>query len=87
MESLFNPKEGGGGSYVPMAQEIACHFSQDHARVLKLPDFFKNDVKPRVKGPVYLLVRWPLIDLLLDLLVKGLRDLLPESIYSSPSIS
>ena len=30
----FNPKEGGGGSYVPTAQEIACHFSQDHARVL-----------------------------------------------------
>ena len=30
----LNPKEGGGGSYVPTAQEIACHFSQDHARVL-----------------------------------------------------
>ena len=43
---------GGGegwGSYMPMAQEIACHFSQDHARVLTLPDFFKNDVWPRVK--------------------------------------
>ena len=46
----LNPKEGGGGgSYVPTAQEIACHFSQDHARVLKLLDFFKNDVWPRVK--------------------------------------
>ena len=37
------------GSYVPTAQEIACHFSLDHARVLKLLDFFKNDVGPRVK--------------------------------------
>ena len=42
-------KKAGGGSYVPTAQEIACHFSQDHARVLKLLDFFKNDVGPRVK--------------------------------------
>ena len=38
-----------GGSYVPAAQEITCHFLQDHARVLKLLDFFKNDVGPRVK--------------------------------------
>ena len=38
-------------------------------------------------GPVYLLVRRPLIDLLLDLLVKGLGDLLPVSIYSSLSKS
>ena len=38
-----------GGSYVPAAQEIACHISQDHARVLKLLDFFKNDVGLRVK--------------------------------------
>ena len=45
----INPKEGGGGSYVPAAQEIACHFSQDHARILKLLDFFKNDVGQRVK--------------------------------------
>ena len=44
-----NPKEGGGGSYVPAAQEIACHFLQDHARILKLLDFFKNDVGQRVK--------------------------------------
>ena len=29
---------------MPTAQEITCHFSQDHARVLKLLDFFKNDV-------------------------------------------
>ena len=45
----LNPKPGEGGSYVPMAQKIACHFSQDHARVLTLLDFFKNDVGPRVK--------------------------------------
>ena len=45
---LVNPKPGGG-SYVPVAQKITCHFSQDHARVLKLLDFFKNDVEPRVK--------------------------------------
>ena len=45
----LNPKEGGGGSYVPTAQKIACHFSQDHARVLKLRDFVKNDVGPRIK--------------------------------------
>ena len=37
-----------GGSHVPAAQEIACLFSQDHARILKLLDFFKNDVGPRV---------------------------------------
>ena len=34
---------------MPTAQEIACHFSQDHARVLKLLDFFKKDVELRVK--------------------------------------
>ena len=37
-------------SYVTTAQEIACHFSQDHARGLKVLDSFKNDVKPRVKS-------------------------------------
>ena len=47
--STLTLKKAGGGSYVPTAQEIACHFSQDHARVLTLPDFFKNDVGPRVK--------------------------------------
>ena len=47
-EPLLTLKKAGG-SYVPAAQEIACHFLQDHARVLKLLDFFKNDVKPRVK--------------------------------------
>ena len=48
-ECFFNPKEGGRGSYVPAAQEIACHFSKDHAKILTLLDFFKNDVGPRVK--------------------------------------
>ena len=47
---LVNPKEGReGGSYVPAAQEIACHFSQDHVRVLRLLDFFNNDVGLSVK--------------------------------------
>ena len=33
------PKECRGGSYVTMTQEIARHFSQDHARDLKLLKF------------------------------------------------
>ena len=50
LTTVFSPKPGGRmGSYVPTAQEIACHFSQDHARVLKLLEFFKNGVGPRVK--------------------------------------
>ena len=36
---LFNPKGGGGGPKVPAGQEIACHFSQDHAMVTKILDF------------------------------------------------
>ena len=39
----------GGGSYMPTAEDIACNFSQDHARVLKFLDFFKNSVGSRVK--------------------------------------
>ena len=35
----FNPKGGGGGPKVPAGQEIACHFSQDHAMVTKILDF------------------------------------------------
>ena len=41
---ILNDERGGRGSYVPTAQEIARHFSQDYARVLKLLDFFKIDV-------------------------------------------
>ena len=37
-----------GGSYVPTVQEIAYNFSLDHARILKLLDFFKNYVGFRV---------------------------------------
>ena len=40
-----------------------------------------------LQGPVYLLVRPPLKDLLVDLLVKVQRDLLLVSIYSSGSKS
>ena len=41
-------KDAGGGD-TPAAQEIGCHFSGDDLNVLKLPDFFKNDVGPKVK--------------------------------------
>ena len=34
---------------MPAAQEIACHFSQDHARVLTLLDFFKIDEKSHIE--------------------------------------
>ena len=46
-----------------------------------------NDVHILDLGPVYLLVHRPLIDLLVDLLVKVQRDLLLVSIYSSGSKS
>ena len=39
----------GGGGNPPSAQEIGCHFSWNDPNVLKLPDFFKNDVRPKVK--------------------------------------
>ena len=35
----INPKRCGGGSKWPTGQEIACHFSQDHAMVTKILDF------------------------------------------------
>ena len=46
---LFNPNKGGGGWNPPYAQEISCHFSRNDLNVLKLPDFFKNDVGLKVK--------------------------------------
>ena len=45
----LNLNKGGGGWNPPYAQEIGCHFSRNDPNVLKLPDFFKNDVKPKVK--------------------------------------
>ena len=39
----------------PAVQEIGCHFSGNDPNVLKLPDFFKNDVKPKVKGTTLLM--------------------------------
>ena len=49
-EAPFNPYKGGGGGWnPPYAQEIGCHFSRNDPNVLKLPDFFKNDVEPKVK--------------------------------------
>ena len=38
-----------GGGDAPAAQETGCHFSGNDPNVLKLPDFFKNDVEPKVK--------------------------------------
>jgi len=38
-----------GGWNPPYGQEIGCHFSRNDPNVLKLPDFFKNDVGPKVK--------------------------------------
>ena len=55
---LLTLNQVGGWSYVPTAQEIACHFSQDHARVLTLLDFFKNDVGPRVKESFWAYLEW-----------------------------
>ena len=42
-------KGAGKGDDTPAAQEIGCHFSANDPNVLKLPDFFKNDVRPKVK--------------------------------------
>ena len=39
----------GGGVATSAAQEIGYHFSGNNPNVLKLPDFFKNDVGPKVK--------------------------------------
>ena len=38
-----------GGVDPPYDQKIDCHFSRNDPNVLKLPDFFKNDVGPKVK--------------------------------------
>ena len=38
-------KEAGGGPKVPAGQEIACHFSQDHAMVTKFFDFIHKHPK------------------------------------------
>ena len=45
----FNPKRCRGGCDPPTGQEIGCHISRNDPNVLKLPDFFKNDVGPKVK--------------------------------------
>ena len=47
--SLFTGRHYVGGWNPPYAQEIGCHFSWNDPNVLKLPDFFKNDVGPKVK--------------------------------------
>ena len=45
---FFNPKNCGGGRILPGAQEIACHFSQDHTMVTKFLDFIKKHPKYKV---------------------------------------
>ena len=45
---LLNPKNCGGGRILPGAQEIACHFSQDHTMVTKFLDFIKKHPKYKV---------------------------------------
>ena len=46
---FFNPNKGGGGWNPPIRWEIGCHFSQEPPKDLKILDFFKHDVEPRVK--------------------------------------
>ena len=41
-------KTAGGGRILPGAQEIACHFSQDHTMVTKFLDFIKKHPKYKV---------------------------------------
>ena len=47
-----------GGWNPPYAQEIGCHFSRNDPNVLKIPDFFKNDVEPRVKESFLAYLEW-----------------------------
>ena len=45
----FNPKRpGGGGGILPIGQEIACHFSQDHTMVTKFLGFIHKHPKYKV---------------------------------------
>ena len=39
----------GGGGEPDIRREIGCHFSQEPPRDLRILDFFKNDVGPRLK--------------------------------------
>ena len=39
----LNPKRPGEGRNLPIGQEIACHFSQDHTMTTKILDFIHND--------------------------------------------
>ena len=46
--NLFNPKNSGGGRILTGAQEIACHFSQDHTMVTKFLDSIHKQSKYKV---------------------------------------
>jgi hypothetical protein len=39
----LNPKRPGEGRNLPIGQEMACHFSQDHTMTTKILDFIHND--------------------------------------------
>ena len=41
-------KDPGGGRILPGGQEIACHFSLDHAMVTKFLDFVHKHLKYKV---------------------------------------
>ena len=45
----FLTLKGAGGLNPSFCWEIGCHFLQEPSRVLKILDFFKNDVRLRVK--------------------------------------
>ena len=50
---------GGGGWNPPIGQEIACHFSQDHAMVTKILDIIHKHPKYQlVKSFFYYLDRF-----------------------------
>ena len=53
--SFVNPKTPGVGRNPPIGQEIACHFSQDHAMVKKILDFIHKHPKYKLVKSFFLL--------------------------------
>ena len=57
--TLLTLKDPGGGWNPPIGQEIACHFSQDHAMVTKILDIIHKHPKYQlVKSFFYYLDRF-----------------------------
>ena len=48
-KKIFDLTLKDAGVDQPTAQEIGCHFSRNDPNVLKIPDNFKNDIRPNVK--------------------------------------